>query len=340
MAADQLALLSKAKSMLAKCVSVDEAKGIRDKAAAIAAYRKQQSESFDSILHATEIKLRAERRMGQLLAGMELHGSNQHKRRLPDATSSLSDLGISKSQSHRWQTEAEVPEKTFEQFIDLCRSREIEPTSKLLYAAGKKLKAQKPIEPADDSLSVIYPEQGRTVGSLSELSGEKFGCIYADPPWQYGNQSTRASTDNHYGTMSLDALCEMPIAELAADAAHLHLWTTNGFLFDAKRVMEAWGFEYRSCFVWVKPQMGIGNYWRVSHEFLLLGIRGNAKRFNNRSLISWGEFPRGEHSEKPDAVRGFIEMASPGPYLELFGREAFDGWTVFGNQINPQRKLA
>src|SRR5690606_24138432 len=111
------------------------------------------------------------------------------------------------------------------------------------------------------------------------VAGKKFGCIYADPAWQYGNQATRAATDNHYVTMSVDAICAMPVAEVAADDAHLHLWTTNAFLFDAKRVMEAWGFEYRSCLVWVKLQMGIGNYWRVSHEFLLLGIRGNAKRF-------------------------------------------------------------
>ncbi len=179
----------------------------------------------------------------------------------------------------------------------------------------------------------------RIIGSLDEISGESFGCIYADPPWKYGNQSTRASTDNHYDTMSIDDLCAMPVSELAADDAHLHLWTTNAFLFDAKRVIDAWGFEYRSVFVWVKPQMGIGNYWRVSHEFLLLGIRGDAKRFNNRSLMSWGQFDRSKHSAKPEQVRGYIEAASPGPYLEMFGRNPIEGWTVMGNQIEKQGRL-
>lgn len=176
----------------------------------------------------------------------------------------------------------------------------------------------------------------RVCGLLDELASEKFGCIYADPPWQYGNQSTRASTDKHYDTLTVDELCEWPIADVAADDAHLHLWTTNSFLFDAKTVMDAWGFKYRSVFVWVKPQMGIGNYWRVSHEFLLLGIRGNAKRFNNRSLRSWAEFQRGRHSSKPEQVRGFIESASHGPYLELFGRKPVGGWTVLGNQIGKR----
>ena len=171
------------------------------------------------------------------------------------------------------------------------------------------------------------------VATLGELDGQQFGTIYADPPWQYGNQATRAATDDHYGTMTVDELCLMPVASHAADDAHLHLWTTNGFLPDAFRVMSAWGFEYRSCFVWVKPQMGIGNYWRVSHEFLLLGIRGDAKRFNSRNLKSWGEFKRGRHSAKPAKVRQMIEQASPGPYLEMFGRHPVDGWTVMGNQI-------
>jgi N6-adenosine-specific RNA methylase IME4 len=171
------------------------------------------------------------------------------------------------------------------------------------------------------------------VDSLSALGDQKFGTIYADPPWQYGNQATRASTDNHYGTMTLADLCDMPVADHAADDAHLHLWTTNGFLPDSFRVIEAWGFEYRSCFVWAKPKMGIGNYWRVSHEFLLLGIRGNAKRFRKRNKMSWAVMNRGKHSAKPESVREMIEDVSPGPYLEMFGRRKAAGWTVMGNEV-------
>lgn len=175
--------------------------------------------------------------------------------------------------------------------------------------------------------------QGHVTDDLSTLNGQKFGSIYADPPWSYGNQGTRASTDNHYSTMTVDELCDMPIAQLAAEDAHLHLWTTNAFLPDSFRLISAWGFEYRSCFVWVKPQIGIGNYWRVSHEFLLLGIRGNAKRFSEHTHRSWAEYDRTRHSSKPEQLRHIIEKVSPGPYLELFGRFSVRGWTVFGNQI-------
>jgi N6-adenosine-specific RNA methylase IME4 len=173
-----------------------------------------------------------------------------------------------------------------------------------------------------------------TVADLETLvaGGYKFGTIYADPPWIYGNQATRAATGNHYDGMTVDEICDLPVADLTPDAAHLHLWTTNAFLFDARRIIEAWGFEYKSCFVWVKSQMGIGNYWRVSHELMLLGVKG-AQPFEDRGLMSWREIARGKHSAKPDQVRADIEKASPGPRLELFGRRVSPGWTVWGNEI-------
>ena len=174
-----------------------------------------------------------------------------------------------------------------------------------------------------------------TIADLHDLAtaGAKFGSIYADPPWLYDNQGTRASTGNHYDGLTVDQLCELPVKQLAADDAHLHLWTTNAFLFEAPRIFAAWGFEFRSSMVWVKPQMGIGNYWRNSHEFLLTAIRGDAKRFNDHSIMSWLECDRGQHSAKPEQVRSFIERASPGPYLEMFGRRVAPGWTTWGNQI-------
>lgn len=163
-------------------------------------------------------------------------------------------------------------------------------------------------------------------------TGKKFGTIYADPPWPYQNQATRSATDNHYSTMNLEDIAALPISQLTAGQAHLHLWTTNGFLFESKAILEAWGFEYKSCFVWVKPEMGIGNYWRVSHEFLLLGVKGKLT-FADHTLMSWLHHNRVGHSRKPEAVRQFIEKASPGPFIELFARRTTDGWTAWGNEI-------
>ena len=78
--------------------------------------------------------------------------------------------------------------------------------------------------------------------------------------------------------------------------------------------------------------MGIGNYWRVSHEFLLLGVKGGLV-FADHGQMSWLRHDRIGHSRKPEQVRRIIEKVSPGPYLELFGRRTADNWTVWGNEI-------
>lgn len=124
----------------------------------------------------------------------------------------------------------------------------------------------------------------------------------------------------------------MPVRNLVPDNAHCHLWTTNAFLFEAKEVLEAWGFAYKSVFVWVKPDLGCGHYWRVSHEFLALGVRGNCP-FLDHSQQSWIHQARTEHSAKPERVRRLIERVSPAPYLELFGRHCVEPCAVFGDPV-------
>ena len=126
----------------------------------------------------------------------------------------------------------------------------------------------------------------------------------------YTNKAARGAADNHYPTLSIDEICAQPVAELVESNAHLHLWTTNAFLRDAFEVIEAWGFQYKSCLVWVKPQLGMGNYWRVSHEFLLLGVRGSSP-FTDKTRRSWVLNRRTRHSKKPFVFRELIEQVSP-----------------------------
>jgi N6-adenosine-specific RNA methylase IME4 len=166
----------------------------------------------------------------------------------------------------------------------------------------------------------------------------KYRTVYADPPWAYSNRASRGAANNHYTTLDLQQICDEPVADLIAENAHPHLWATNAFLREAFTVIEAWGFQYKSCLVWIKPQLGMGNYWRVSHEFLLLGVRGSAS-FEDKTCRSWLMNRRTRHSKKPFAFRRLIEKVSPGPYLELYGREEQPRteWTVYGNQV--ERRL-
>jgi N6-adenosine-specific RNA methylase IME4 len=325
--AQQLALLDRAQRAIAKAESIDEVKDIRDKAEAARTYAESASLGLEAQNYAAEVKLRAERKAGELIAQLELHGGDRRSKN-SDERVRLEDLGISKDQSSRWQLIARVPDKAFERHVTIAKESAIELTTTGMVKLARQLAPRKPAKP-----KVV--EGGTIVSDLSELlsSEERFACIYADPPWQYDNRATRASADKHYPTMSVDEICAMPIAQLAADNAHLHLWATNGFLFEAPRVMEAWGFEYKSCLIWVKPQMGIGNYWRVSHEFLLLGVRGSCK-FRNKGVMSWVRANRTRHSRKPEKVRKLVEKVSHGPYLELFAREAAKGWTAHGNELS------
>lgn len=172
----------------------------------------------------------------------------------------------------------------------------------------------------------------------------QFATIVADPPWRYGNTSTRGAAEDHYPTMSIDELCELDVArERAAGQSHLYMWTTAGHLPEAFRVMEAWGFAYKTYLVWVKPQMGMGNYFRVSTELVLFGIKGGM-RTRDMGTMNYFEAKRGKHSAKPGVFFDLVEKCSPGPYLEMFARCNRDrqlvcscsrcgrGWEVWGNQ--------
>jgi N6-adenosine-specific RNA methylase IME4 len=175
------------------------------------------------------------------------------------------------------------------------------------------------------------------------LEGQ-FATIVADPPWRDGNTSTRGAAEDHYHTMSIEELCELDVArERAADQAHLYLWTTAGHLPDAFRVMEAWDFTYKTYLVWIKPQMGMGNYFRVSTELVLFGIKGGM-RTRDMATMNYFEARRGKHSAKPQKFYELAERCSPGPYLEMFCRcnratqlacmcsRCLRGWEVWGNQ--------
>ena len=329
--------LAAAKTALMKASDLQDILLIRDKAKAIQELVKARNASLETQNAAAEIRLRAERKAGSMISKMNLKGGDR-KSKGHDDRLKLETIGVTHNQSKRWQLTSKVKEYDFVQIVNECNDTKEELTQRRLLDFAKKTAKSEKL----DAEIIKQPDSsdGSVVDDLASLDERKFGTIYADPPWQYGNQGTRASTGNHYNTMTVADICNMPVESLAADDAHLHLWTTNAFLFDAKTVMEAWGFEYRSVFVWIKPQMGIGNYWRVSHEFLLLGIRGNAKRFNEHNHMSWAQLDRTKHSAKPEQVRRTIEKVSNGPYLELFGRKQVHGWTVFGNQVSTQNVFA
>lgn len=173
--------------------------------------------------------------------------------------------------------------------------------------------------------------------------GFTFPVIYADPPWRYGNQATRNATDKQYVTMSLEDIINMPVQDLATENAWLFLWTTHNFMFDSQKVLDGWGFQYKSQIIWnkrdpsgMKPsRMGMGNYARMCHEILIIASRGKPQGFTRRNVRSVIDALPLKHSAKPEIFRQTVENVTEGltPRLELFGRRMAPGWTVFGNEV-------
>lgn len=177
--------------------------------------------------------------------------------------------------------------------------------------------------------------------------GRRFATILADPPWQFQNKTGKVAPEhrrlNRYSTMTLEDICDLPVADVAETTAHLYLWVPNALLPEGLRVMQAWGFQYKSNIVWHKVRKdggsdgrGVGFYFRNVTELLLFGVRGkNARTLDpGRSQVNMLQTRKREHSRKPDEQYPLIQSCSPGPYLEMFARGERPGWTVWGNQAD------
>jgi N6-adenosine-specific RNA methylase IME4 len=178
-------------------------------------------------------------------------------------------------------------------------------------------------------------------------AGRQFATILADPPWRFANRTGKVAPEHRrlsrYGTMTLDDICALPVADMLAPVAHCYLWVPNALLPDGLRVLEAWGFEYKSNLVWHKVRKdghsdgrGVGFYFRNVTELVLFGVRGKNARTKaaGRTQVNLLATRKREHSRKPDEFYDIVQACSPGPYLELFARGARPGWAVWGNQAD------
>ena len=168
---------------------------------------------------------------------------------------------------------------------------------------------------------------------------KKYNIIYADPPWRYWESGNKNQSE-HYSTMTIEDICNLPIKDIAADDSVLFLWVTYPILDSAFKVIESWGFKYSTAaFVWVKknktadtPFFGCGAWTRANSELCLLATRGSVQRLD-ATISQVIESPIEEHSKKPDVVRELIErLVGKLPRVELFCRHPADGWDVWGNE--------
>lgn len=178
-----------------------------------------------------------------------------------------------------------------------------------------------------------------------------YGVVYADPPWAYRDKccAGKRGANFKYDVLDLQALIDLGplVQDVAAPDALLFLWATGPLLPGALRVMDAWGFPYRTpAFTWVKtsgpvglhfPRLawGMGNWTRSNAEFCLLGVRGKPKRAS-ASVHQVVLASRMQHSAKPAEVRVRIDQLV-GPAvnrLELFARDRAPGWDATGLELD------
>lgn len=182
---------------------------------------------------------------------------------------------------------------------------------------------------------------------LKRIGDKRFKTVLADPPWQFQNRTGKMAPEhkrlNRYGTMTLDDILALPVESALEETAHLYLWVPNALLPEGLRVLEAWGFQYKSNIVWHKIRKdggpdgrGVGFYFRNTTELILFGVRGPKARTlaPGRRQVNIIKSQKREHSRKPDELYEVIEACSPGPFLEMFARGSRPGWTTWGNQAD------
>lgn len=170
---------------------------------------------------------------------------------------------------------------------------------------------------------------------------KKYNIIYADPPWRYKNKNCNGYCEKHYQTMQIEDICELPIKNISNKDCILFLWCTYPQIKEGLKLIDAWGFKYKTVgFQWVKQNktgngffFGLGNWTRGNTECCLIATKGKPKRVSNsvsQLIIS----PIKRHSEKPSETRDkIVELVGNVPRIELFARENVVGWDCWGNEV-------
>lgn len=326
--ARRLVLLGQARLALEQAQAIDEVMEWRDRASAMESYLRRRDDAEESQRHAAELKLRAERRIGQLAPAPS---TNRHD--------SLASQGwtLGRRETHLCRLLAALPDADFDCELAEGHGKKEITRARMLTAAksyiSKREHGERVAAPDRNEGPRCYPSFDALLAALGDGREKPFGAVYADPPWSYANKGTRGTADDEYTTAGQGAIEAMPVERLAAEDAFLFMWATSPLLPEGLAVLRAWGFTYKASMVWDKDRMGLGNYARVQHELLLIGVRGKPK-WTRRDVRSVFRGEAGEHSVKPEAFAQLVESTCAGPYAELFARRWRPSWACMGNEID------
>jgi len=186
--------------------------------------------------------------------------------------------------------------------------------------------------------------EGKCEEVLKDFPDKKYQIIYADPPWSFNFKNRVGLSDEAkgrlYDTMNMQDIIDLPVKDIAASDCVLFLWIMNSIMPDSLKVIESWGFRYKTvAFTWAKTTrtgkyfFGGGNWTRSNPEICLLATKGKPKR-QSASVRNLNVSQIREHSRKPDEIRNeIVSLCGDLPRIELFARQKTEGWDAWGNEV-------
>lgn len=295
--------------------------------------RKQKLEEAQDI---SEAVLDAEVKIGELIAKIPKKQGARTDIQLLDSgvqkskAEIIENAGFSVKQAQRFQTLAKNPELVEQAKAEARENDDIVSRSLVLEKVKQKKREEK-----EEKRESERQENAKRVEQLQTPLEAKglFQTIVIDPPWDWSdegdiNQFGCAKPD--YKTMPIEEIEQLPIAKIADKNCHLYLWVTNRSLPKAFRLIETWGFRYITCLTWVKPSIGVGNYFRGDTEQVLFCVKGS-QPLKRHDVGTHFCAPRGDrHSAKPEEFYNLVKSCSYAPYIDVFGRKDRDNWAMWG----------
>ena len=311
----------KIKSEIAECQDIVKLTKLSYSVEAVQKWSKQSGQSLETQNEVAAYRLRLDRKRGQWVdENIPEKGGNPTDQLAKNSRlikPTLKEAGIGHNESPKLRALASIPEEAFEEHIIKTKKDGKELTSSGILNLSKN----------------IEREKRATQTETPEIDDKKFRILYSDPPWKYSADfmNKYGHAESHYKTMTQEELCDLPVKEMTEDDAVLFLWVTSPKLPEGLAVLKAWGFKYKTSFVWNKLKHNFGHYNSVRHEFLLIGGKGKSTPDAKELHPSVIDIERAKHSEKPEYFREMIDkLYIRGKRRELFARGKvppnWDGW--------------